>query len=88
MAEAAGDENLLVTDLADVLVRQGLPFNQAHELAGKSLGEEPLAADEQELVDAAWSVLNIHAALSARAHQGASGGPSVERQIARARELL
>lgn len=88
MAEAAQDENLLVTDLADVLVRQGLPFNQAHELAGKSLGEESLPPEEQELVDAAWSVLTIQTALSGRAHQGASGGQSVERQLARARELL
>lgn len=88
MAEAAQDESLLVTDLADVLVRQGLAFNQAHELAGKSLGEEPLPVDEQALIDKAWSALSLKKALECRAHQGASGGPSVERQLIRAHERL
>lgn len=87
MAQAAQDKGLLITDLADILVRQGLPFNQAHELAGKSMGEDPLPAEEQALVDKAWSLLNVQSALSGRAHQGAAGGPSVERQLARAREI-
>jgi argininosuccinate lyase len=35
MAAAAGDPNLLATDLADHLVLRGVPFRQAHEIIGK-----------------------------------------------------
>ena len=36
---AASDPNLLATEIADQLVRQGLPFRQAHDLVGKVLRE-------------------------------------------------
>ena len=36
MAAALGDE-LLATDLADYLVRRGVPFRQSHELAGQAV---------------------------------------------------
>ncbi len=35
MEEAAGDSMLVATDWADHLVRQGLPFRQAHEAVGR-----------------------------------------------------
>lgn len=35
--EAASDPMLLATDLADYLVRQGVPFRQAHELVGHAV---------------------------------------------------
>ena len=35
MREAAGDPYLLATDLADYLVKRGVPFRQAHEAIGK-----------------------------------------------------
>ena len=34
LAEAAGDEMLAATDLADVLVREGVPFREAHGMIG------------------------------------------------------
>jgi argininosuccinate lyase len=56
MRAALGDE-LLATDLADYLVRQGIPFRQSHELVGQavkqaeargvSLGDLPLAIYQQ-----------------------------------------
>ncbi len=38
MAEAAADPMLLATDLAEILVRSGVPFRDAHEVVGKIVG--------------------------------------------------
>ncbi len=38
MAEAAADPMLLATDLAEELVRQGVPFREAHEAVGRIVG--------------------------------------------------
>src|ERR1051325_74772 len=35
MREAAGDPALLATDLAEYLVKKGMPFREAHEIVGK-----------------------------------------------------
>ena len=38
MAAAAQDPMLLATDLAEILVREGVPFREAHEVVGKMVG--------------------------------------------------
>ena len=38
MAEAASDSMLLATDLAEILVRAGVPFRDAHEVVGRIVG--------------------------------------------------
>ncbi|MEZ4280502.1 MAG: argininosuccinate lyase [Myxococcota bacterium] len=38
MAQAASDPMLLATDLAELLVRKGIPFREAHEVVGKIVG--------------------------------------------------
>ena len=38
MAKAASDPMLLATDLAELLVRKGVPFRDAHEVVGKIVG--------------------------------------------------
>jgi argininosuccinate lyase len=38
MAEAAADPMLLATDLAEILVRSGVPFRDAHEVVGQIVG--------------------------------------------------
>ncbi len=38
MAQAAADPMLLATDLAELLVRKGVPFRDAHEVVGKMVG--------------------------------------------------
>ncbi|MGH0036138.1 MAG: argininosuccinate lyase [Myxococcota bacterium] len=38
MGDAAGDPMLLATDLAEVLVGEGVPFREAHEVVGKIVG--------------------------------------------------
>ena len=35
MEAAASDPNLLATDLAEYLVKKGMPFREAHEIVGK-----------------------------------------------------
>lgn len=39
MKEAAADPNLLATDLAEYLVKKGMPFRKAHETVGKLVAE-------------------------------------------------
>jgi argininosuccinate lyase len=89
MRAAAEDKALLITDLADVLVRNGLPFSQAHHLAGRTVSDpENLSAQEQTRVDQAWEQLTLESALASRSHPGAAGRTSVERQLKKAEGLL
>jgi argininosuccinate lyase len=100
-AAAAGDPALLATDLADYLVRQGMPFRQAHhvvgavvalaEKAGKSLNQLKLA--ELQSVDpvfgrAALDVFDLERAMSKRNLTGAPGTKEIAKQVARWREQL
>ena len=39
MEQAANDPNLLATDLAEYLVKKGMPFREAHEIVGKLVAE-------------------------------------------------
>ncbi|MEP4079260.1 argininosuccinate lyase [Haloferula sp.] len=83
--EAASDPLLLATDLADWLVKQGVPFRHAHELVGKAVAESvssgtPLDQLDLSKIDAAYTpdaqtVFNLQTALAARTNPGA---PSVE----------
>jgi argininosuccinate lyase len=89
MATAADDPGLLVTDLADYLVRSGLPFSEAHELAGRSLGDpDEMEAADKARIAAAWEVLGLERAVSLRSHLGGAGHASVERQLEKAKALL
>lgn len=96
---AALDEGMLATDLADYLVSRGVPFRQAHGLAGRAvrLAEEkgvPLSAltldDYRTLSDAfgpdVVQVFDFDAAVARRAIFGGAG--EVSGQLARARAWL
>lgn len=87
MLFACADSGLLATDLADHLVRAGLPFSQAHELAGKWVAEK-LSPEESELVAPHVAQLSAHSVLQARSHPGAAGPASVEVQLTAARAIL
>lgn len=89
MTEAAQDPALLVTDLADYLVRHGLSFAEAHELAGRSLGgTEGLEPEAREHLEAAWKALDLERAVALRAHRGGAGHDSVRAQLEKAEKLL
>jgi argininosuccinate lyase len=90
---AASDPLLLATDLADWLVKQGIPFRHAHELVGKAVAEAvntntPLDKLDLSKIDAAYTpdaqaVFNLQTALAARTNPGAPSIENVKREIAR-----
>ncbi len=100
-AAAASDPALLATDLADYLVRKGMPFRQAHhvvgavvalaEKTGKPLNQLKLA--ELQTIDKtfgrdALSVFKLKTAMAKRNITGAPGTKEVAKQLARWREQL
>lgn len=100
-AAATSDPLLLATDLADYLVKKGLPFRQAHEVIGKlvaySLSQGKAFAD-MTLAEyqAEWAgfepdlyaVLTVEQALKARQNPGAPSPENVAAQLARWRKEL
>jgi argininosuccinate lyase len=100
-AAAASDPALLATDLADYLVKKGMPFRQAHhvvgavvalaEKTGKPLNQLTLA--ELQSVNPtfgrdALGVFNLKTAMAKRNLTGAPGTKEVAKQLARWREQL
>jgi argininosuccinate lyase len=98
---AAGDPGLLATDLADWLVRKGMPFRQAHHAVGAAVGVaeklgKPLSGltvKELRKIDPvfdaeALSVFDLNKALERRNIVGAPAPQQVARQLARWRKTL
>jgi argininosuccinate lyase len=96
MRTAAGDPALGATDLAEELVRRGMPFRSAHEAIGRlvRLAEEKqvplheLDATDLHDVDPALSpevmqALDASRAVAARALPGGPAPAMVEREVAR-----
>src|SRR2546425_9545080 len=94
-AAASADPSLLATDLADYLVRKGVPFRRAHhvvgavvalaERQGKSIRE--LALSEFQTVDNNFAadvadVFDLRKALSRRNLSGAPSPSEVKKQLA------
>ncbi len=96
--KAASDPLLLATDLADWLVKKGIPFRSAHELVGKAVATAvnsgtPLDQIDLTKVDPAFttdasSVFDLQTALAARTNPGAPSIENVRAQIARWQEQL
>ncbi|HEX9045855.1 MAG TPA: argininosuccinate lyase [Verrucomicrobiae bacterium] len=100
-AAAAGDPALLATDLADYLVRKGMPFRQAHHVVGAvvALAEkaakplDQLTLAELQSVDASFGrdarmVFDVKTAMDKRNLTGAPGTKEVAKQLARWRRQL
>jgi argininosuccinate lyase len=91
---AAGDPLLLATDLADFLVKKGMPFRQAHHAVGALVGESErtgiplpkLAAKKYGPV--AGKVFDVRRALAARKATGAPSPQNIQTQVARWKKLL
>jgi argininosuccinate lyase len=104
MAEAASDELIAATDVADLLVRLGVPFRQAHGVvaglvraaldAGKSLSElsdEELAAQSEALATHAeqfHEVLSRGAWLESKVSEGGTSSARLAEQLSKARAVL
>jgi len=98
---AALDDAMLATDLADYLVRRGVPFRQSHELVGRAvrraealglpLRELPLT-EFQTISDAfesdLYAVFDHRRSVEARDSYGGTATSSVREQIKKARQLL
>jgi len=95
---AASDPMLLATDLADALVKSGVPFRSAHELVGKAVAESvksgvPLDELDLKQIDPAYteemkSVFSLEKALAARTNVGAPSVENVKREVERWRSCL
>ena len=96
MRRAAGEDFSTATDLADYLVRKGLPFRQAHEVVGRvvrhaidrgrtltDLRPDELAAFSPLVGPDVIEALTVDASLRARAVTGGTAPAAVERALAR-----
>ena len=101
MAAAAADEFLAATDVADLLVRRGVPFRQAHGVVaglvrlavdqGKPLSavtREELAAASPLLDDEFYALLRDGAWLETKISEGGTSLDRVREQLERARRAL
>ena len=100
-AAAVADPALLATDLADYLVRRGVPFREAHHAVGAvvrlaekySVRLNGLTLEQVQSVHAAFgadwtAVFDLPRAMAARAATGMPGPAQVRRQLARWRKAL
>lgn len=101
MREAALRGFSTATDLADYLVRKGMPFRDAHEVVGKSvaygiesgkdLGEMTLVELQQysdTIGDDVFEVLTLEGSVAARDHIGGTAPNQVRAAAARAKTML
>ena len=101
MEAAANDPNLFATDLAEYLVKKGVPFREAHEVVGKLIaqsGANQIPLDRIPLlemkklsplfdVDVA-EVFDVRRSLAQRRAIGAPSPENIAAQMARWRESL
>lgn len=100
MRELAPQGYTLATDLAEWMVREGVPFREAHEASGAcvriaegrgvdlvDLTDEELASVDPRLTPAVRDVLTIDGAVASRATKGGTAGVRVREQLAKVVEL-
>ena len=101
LAAAAGDEMLAATDVADLLVRRGMPFRQAHGVVGglvrsatesgrrlSEIGRDELKEHSDLLDDAYYEVLADHEWIESKRSEGGTASGAVARQLDLARAAL
>jgi argininosuccinate lyase len=101
MREAASDPLLLATDLAETLVREGVPFREAHEAVGKivghcaregadlrSLSHEAMQAFHPAFPAGADELLDLDRSLEQRTLTGGTARTVVVQALAQARREL
>jgi argininosuccinate lyase len=101
LAGAAADEMIAAVDVADMLVRRGVPFRQSHGIvaglvreavaSGRTLSQltrEELARHSEALDDEYYDVLGRHAWLESKVSEGGTALDRVREQLAHARAEL
>ncbi|MCG7296924.1 argininosuccinate lyase [Corynebacterium afermentans] len=99
MRELAPAGFTLATDLAEWMVRQGVPFREAHEASGAcvriaesrgvdlvDLTDEELQSVDKRLLPEVREVLTVDGAVASRDTRGGTARPRVEEQRERVRE--
>ena len=98
---ASGDEMLAATEVADLLVRRGVPFREAHGIVGglvrdaveqdkalSELSQEELRARSEHLDGSFYEVLQRSSWLESKRIAGGTGSAPLARQIEEAQETL
>ena len=101
LAAAASDELLAATEVADLLVRQGVPFRAAHGIVGglvrkaleqgvslSELSREQLAEHSELLDDEFYEVLTLASALESKRTEGGTSSQRIAEQLTAARDAL
>ena len=101
MARAAIQGFSTATDLADYLVRNGLPFRDAHEVVGKAvrygvesgkdlaeMSFDELAKFSDAIHEDVFDVLTLQGSVSARNHIGGTAPAQVRAAVVRAKQRL
>ena len=101
LAAAAADELLAATDVADLLVRRGVPFREAHAVVAglvrralegerplSSLSPEELAEHSPLLDEELYALLRARAGLESKVSEGGTSLARVREQLERARGTL
>jgi argininosuccinate lyase len=94
LAEAAGDEFLAATEVADLLVRRGMPFREAHGVVGglvrealergvtlSQLERDDLARHSDLLDDEFYEVLSASAAIESKRAVGGTSASRIAEQL-------
>jgi len=98
---AASDEMIAATDIADLLVRRGVPFRAAHGVVAglvrtavdsgrplSALTREELAAHSDALDDEYYTVLEQQSWLESKVSEGGTSLPRIREQLALARAAV
>ena len=101
LAAASGDEMLAATEVADLLVRKGVPFREAHGIVGglvrdavergvalSELSEDDLRQRSEHLDGDFYEVLKRESWLESKRIEGGTGSAALAEQIELARETL
>lgn len=101
MYNAAKQGFSTATDLADYLVRKGLPFRDAHEVVGKAVAMgvetskdlsemtlEELQQFSDMITDDVFEVLTLEGSVAARDHIGGTAPNQVKKAVVTGRELI
>jgi argininosuccinate lyase len=101
MYEAAKRGFSTATDLADYLVRKGIPFRDSHEIVGKSVAYgievekdlsdmslEELQQFSSKITADVFDVLTLEGSVAARDHLGGTAPNQVRKAVVTAKELL
>ena len=101
LADASGDEMLAATEIADLLVRKGVPFREAHGIVGglvrdavergvalSELSEDDLKRRSEHLDGSFYEVLRRESWLESKRIEGGTGSTALADQIALAHETL